>query len=173
MVLLAAGCNSQQQTMVETQSPVSANEATSSTDANTMMYTNTEFGFHLNLNKDWQGYKVTRDASQNTGNGGYVTLNFAVPTQDKNYPGYTDYIKEFGGYPVLALHVFTKANYETALKVPTNDPGPWQAVLKSPIGKSNAYVVVKGVGGNAPPPTDVKIDNDESIKVAKTLKFTK
>jgi hypothetical protein len=105
------------------------------------IYRNEEFGFELQLNDAWKGYKVT--STEMSSNFGAGVLNFLVPTNSQIYLG-----EEKGFARVMIISVFNPEYWESLQKEEGPKPGllgknsnwvfaysPWQDPPEDLVGK--------------------------------------
>lgn len=128
--------------------------------ADWQIYTNTQYGFTIILNDDWEGYKVVSD---NTPSSYYqAKYSFCLPTSDKQYPISKSCNNVQGYEDLLDLAIFT--------------PDQWQKNLSNPVGLQWHYVGKDSnyvVGFSRAQDVSLGLDNQfqEISQILATFKF--
>lgn len=133
-VLLAAGCNSSQQTynqppIVQNTNPAQTSVPTPSpaptstpTSSDWHTYTNSKFGFQLTFTDQWKGYKVQEHINNPVaGDYSIASYGFLMPTPDKELGRFDN-----GYYNMFSLFVFSKDGWQKEI----NEDGPKPSLLK-------------------------------------------
>lgn len=148
-VLLLAGCGRKQanQTQPTTPAPVAQQPTQPVANQKKVVFKTDTFGFQLTMPKEWSEYAVYYDFSGCSG--GCTTIDFLLPTKDKNYVGYNMELNGKKYVSMMKINAWAPPSFDERVKSTEckNAPCPDAATV---IKRSNDYVFTMDGPQDAP-----------------------